>query len=346
MLQLCEKIQNVSSFIVIREVFLFAKGYDILDLNKEILFKSDIGLQGFKSHNGYILVLDIKGNSIIIDPCLKAIKIEKTIIYLDDKSLMLYQGSPGNRNSIVINKETGVTLGHISGRTTIYYFDDDLFFRYNFEKVSIECYSLPRLEHLWEKVLDSIIGSYVNYNQQPTTYKVSKFIGISGHQLLVVLNDRFILSLNVQTGELIKLVDVCAALELNPVSFGNMRPADVYLCPNRNQLLWLSFHYYIQIDTNTLEPRLVKHYALGDKSTWWNIKHSTLSDQFMVFNADYGDKRISPDHLGIANVDTGELMWSERIVNKGFLVNNPQTDGQKLYQLDNNGNLYVYGNVE
>lgn len=190
------------------------------------------------------------------------------------------------------------------------------------------------------------LGSYVDYNHQPTAYKVSKFIGISGHQLLAVLNDRFILSLNVQTGELIKLVDVCAALELNPVSFGNMRPADVYLCPNRNQLLWLSFHYYIQIDTNTFEPRLVKHYALGDKSTWWNIKHSTLSDQFMVFNADYGDKRISPDHLGIANVDTGEVVWSERIVNKGFLVNNPQSDGQKLYQLDNNGNLYVYGNVE
>ncbi|MDF1550541.1 MAG: hypothetical protein P1P88_22155, partial [Bacteroidales bacterium] len=209
------------------------------------------------------------------------------------------------------------------------------------EKEKILSYDFSSTSLQWKFAIKKL-GPYADNYGKEKTYEVNKFIGRFYNTLLFVIESNFILILDFKTGNFVKLVNICKALQLNEATFGNMRPYDIYLDKDKGLVLWLSFHYYIKIEATTLEPKLIKNYALGEKEQWWNIKHSTPYDNFIVFNADYGDKRISPDYLGVADIKTGEILWSEKIIKKGFLVDNPQASQNKLYQRDNNNNLYIY----
>jgi len=200
----------------------------------------------------------------------------------------------------------------------------------------ISSYHIPTAQPLWQFDL-SQLGTFQDYNNEKQAYKVEKFIGIHNNELLVACSGGKILSIDVQTGKLLQTWD-------------NIPAGYMQLDKQSGKLIGLSDYLYAEVDLNT-KKTLIKNIKNNIEEAGLRAFKGGRDMPFTgthIFYTAYGHD-TKTDYLFDAvialNRNTHKIDWLY-IVDASVGTNAPKLAGNKLYQLDLDGNLYIFEKEE
>lgn len=109
-----------------------------------------------------------------------------------------------------------------------------------------------------------------------------------------------------------------------------------------NKLVWLSNQRLLQINFETYEVKIIKDYFKEDREHQIRFMSNSLYNGHIYFVADKGWQYVTPTHVGVMEVATGQIIWSQQLEDTGGLSEAPQATDDRLYIRTNKGVLHIF----
>jgi len=351
-----KQIIGVKSFLTYNSKLYFEKDNDIYIDEK----KSDLPELPRITKNGYLVINKGKNKFVIMqsNSVCTEYKNEKSIAYYINSFCLLSKSeaiggiiSYDSNLMKVIYENQGIydiTTGNLK---SLFKIDNIFSFVLNTPEFAIfqkdatylAGYSIKTNQPLWQFDL-SQLGTFIdNYSKEVKSYKVEKFITIYDNQLYIALNlpSHTIISINVQTGKLInKWENIPYTIGANYDEFEQI-------------IFGFEYKNYWQINLKTSEFNIIdientfKQKNLKSVNSQVNIPinqtHYLIKLETPV---DEENSRIDVG-LGLYNKITKQLDWHYVFDKNVFIgANDPKMTNDKIYQLDADGNLYIFEKEE
>lgn len=176
-----------------------------------------------------------------------------------------------------------------------------------------------------------------------------RFIAVYQNQLLIACSNHLLLSVNVNTGEILHQWQELVGFEVGSLYKDVLPdPTNFVLDEQSSKLIGVFDTYYFEIDLNSKE---ISYYQLKEELSKYGIS------DFRPFN----DNPFTSEHLFLtahtyldefANIDLSSILvlnrktkkvdWLYVIKGTGVGTNIPQITKTHLYQLDTDGTLYIF----
>ena len=348
------KISNVKRFLIKNSDII------IINANKEILLNNRIlnidnliSASFLNTEIDIFLLLNLKNKKLMCDRNLKKLHqfkkntlIYNEIVYQNQNNKLTSIDTQFNAdgsivyNWVILDILKNKIIKNLNLRDNIlgffYTYKDTIIYRTNNENDKISAFDYVNNKILWQLDL-SKLGTFQDYQKEQQSYKVEKFIGIYQNELLVACNRQKLLSIDIQTGKLLQTWDDI--------------PADkMQLDKQAGKLIGLSDFIYAEVDLSSRKI-LVKNIKTNIEKAGLRAFKGGRDMPFTgthIFYTAYGrDKKT--DYLFDAviafNRHTYKIDWMYRI-DASVGTNSPKIAGNKLYQLDLDGNLYIFEKEE
>lgn len=347
-MKLFNKISNAKWFASNNRGIKYNTLNRVYDENGYELFESNNSLQEIIFEEPYFYINDIEGNSYLIGTEYQYYSGSFIKKVINDKNLLVT--SDGQTQIFDIDKKLFVKL-----------FDFKIF---KFQlinnsivivKKGIQSYSLLTAQPLWHFDLNDL-GEFTSETGNKFNYEVEKFLGVIDDVLLVLLKQKEILVLDINSGQIKQRlqrinnfhgqtsIDTVANNDL-PFFITNYHFQE----NNKNVIaLFEDVLYEIKIDDNQL---VTNAFGLKEEFEKSNIKPGQLSNNtFLQENKIYFLEQ-ELGRFGILNVKTKKIEYvSEKIEMNGHGVGfdklkEIQATSDKLYVLDKTNTIHIFKKV-
>jgi len=205
----------------------------------------------------------------------------------------------------------------------------------------ISSYHIPTAHPLWQFDL-SQLGTFQDYHNEQQSYKVEKILGIHNEHLYVALNGSLLLELDIATGKIThKWHHLPEKYKEYPDDDFSARLFD--LDKANNALVCLSGRRYDSIDLQTKEYNSVYIGEELKKSDIVSIRHQgDFTNEHISAVAHLKNDTWFQDGIVMFNRKTNKIdfFYKDETFTTGTAT--PKLAGNKLYQLDLDGNLYIF----
>lgn len=335
-----KKISNVLNYKISPEGFYFQKTDGIYHDNIKII---DLNSDFFGEFY-------LNSDNIIIQYYLGSFRIYKNNVlknefvgfynYLSNQSIM-YLNTNDNFIHFIIDYEDIKTNFKQNG----YHIDSRYFV---VENSIFSAFTFPEAEPLWQFMLSSLS------KKDEKEYEVEKFIGVWKGQLLVTCKNQTVLSIDVNTGKLIKQWLAFPPIEMDEYKLDAIPYSLVMqLDEKKGKAIGFNFFAYWEINLTTLT---IKSESLADTlkdNDLFGIKNLSGFTQdkthyYVTAESSFKtnlERRL--DNLIAINKKTLKIDWVHQFgENEALGVNIPQYSNNKLYQLDWDNNLHIFEKEE
>ncbi len=209
----------------------------------------------------------------------------------------------------------------------------------------ISSYHIPTAHPLWQFDL-SQLGTFQDYHNEQQSYKVEKILGIHNERLYVALNGSMLLELDIATGKIThKWHHLPEKYKEYPDDDFSARLFD--LDKAHNALVCLSGRRYDSIDLQTKEYNSVYIGEELKKYDIVSIRHQgDFTNEHISAIAHLKNDTWFQDGIVMFNRKTNKIdfFYKDETFTTGTAT--PKLAGNKLYQLDLDGNLYIFEKEE
>lgn len=296
--------------------------YDYLN-NKLIYSKEDFTIYGNDKLKGKFYLKDTFDNKNL------------SIILMGD-FILDYPNRFSNYYIYYLYNNECKLIDRISNLQKIYNSDNKLFTSQN---LIITAYlHTPITMQLWQYYLKDLEFHKTHLNEV-SQYEVNRFIGIQNGQIIVQLSNASFLFLDINTGKMLKVIQLKELFPLpSPVFYSDRCIAHL----EENKIIWLNNQILLHIDLLTYEVMVIKKFYEEIREQQYRFMSNTYFKGKIYFVADYGWQYVTPSSIGVMNADTGEVIWREQLKKTGGLPEVPQVTDEKLYVRTANNELYIF----
>lgn len=183
------------------------------------------------------------------------------------------------------------------------------------------------------------LGNYKNQSNEECTYEVKQFLGVFENKLIVQLSNATFLILNLDTGDLIKKINLNESHFLpSPVFYDDEFKAHLA----DNQIFWLNNQRLLKIDLSNFHATIIKDYFEKPRENQFRFMSNIYRNGKIYFVADYGWQYVTSSYVGVLDAEAGEVLWDEQLKNTGGLSEAPQVTNDRLYIRTNKGILHIF----
>lgn len=305
------------------------KTYPKTDL---VIAKSSNCLLVGSSALGYDLICE--NGSIFFEQKLKGFKLpfdsqsEKIYFFRRDKKAKEYQSGLYNTHSRLFVLDTDSVLN-------INFIQDDIYL--TSENIRID----DDGKDIWKLRLGQFDG-----------VEVKDFLGICQNQLLIACSRHLLISVDVNTGNILRKWRDLPAFEEGQFYRGVLpEPTDFVLDEETGKLIGVFSKYYFEIDIQTGEIRYkdvreeLKAYHINSFRRMGNNPF-TKDHLFLIAHAELDERpNIDLDCVLAFNRNTKKVDWVHIFKDAGLGTNVPQITSTHLYQIDTKNNLYIFERI-
>lgn len=204
--------------------------------------------------------------------------------------------------------------------------------------------------HLEEKLICVNLSNYnIHWELKKT---VSAILGVYQNQLLVGCSDHLMLSIDVNTGEILHKWQELPGFEAGQYKGVLPEPADFVLDKEAGKLIGVFSKYYFEID---IESCVIIYEDVRQELNAYSINSFrrmgnnpfTKDHLFVTAHAELDERpNVDLDCMLALNRHTKQVDWVHIFKDSGIGTNVPQITGTHLYQLDTENNLYVFERIE
>jgi len=360
MFKLKETISNVKRFAInSNNICLYNDKRNIYRLDtKEVIYEHDIDLQEIFFNNKFF-INDLYGKGIFID---------------DNYTANFNEGfiHGFNRNSIIFSKREDETRD-----TYIYSFDkiyinkikfsslnnlitDNYYFRKSVENYSVETYTLPAAQALWQFDMGNF-GEYkpiYGRENERKPYQAAKFLGVRQEELLLACDGGLIITLSLQNGQLIRKWDVLPEQienNLKDTFHGLIHQSGNVFQLNKagDTIFGLYYRHWVEISLKTglISAKYLKETFDKHLISSFQTKSGYAEDETHLYSTVFLDQQklglnYMPTAVCALNKLTCEIDWLHRFdldsTGDYVSVQVPQVANDKLYQLTQNHILHIF----
>jgi len=207
-----------------------------------------------------------------------------------------------------------------------------------FDKNKISALDIKGSKIKWELVLD-----------QFGEVQLQRILGVYQNELLVVLGEHVLLSINVETGEILHKWHELKGFEINATYKDELPSASNFVLDEAVGKLIGAFHtYYFEIDLVSreiiyiqLEEELTSHSIRNLKS----VSNNPFTSTHLYLTADVTLEEFPNTDLNAVlalNRETKKIDWVHTFKESGIGTNIPQITDTHLYMLDLEGTLHIF----
>lgn len=325
------KVQENSEFILTNEgLYLQGKKIDervetfSLSNDRLIFVKGDTTFLFKKSGVEFIKETQVN-KTVIYQSVSKNDAVFTSELNLDDFTLRYEMVEFGTR-------DTAFEFGRLPISVGIYR-NGNVVFLYLEHKLT--CFKLYNQRSVWEAELENRV-------------KIEKIINVYQHQLLIACSDHLLLSVDVNTGEILHKWKELSGFEEGQYKGFLPEPADFVLDKEAGNLIGVFSKYYFEIDLASgeinyedIRQELNTHHInsfrrMGDNPF-------TKDHLFVTAHAELDERpNVDLDCVLALNRNTKRVDWMHIFKDTGLGTNVPQITSTHLYQLDTEKNLYVF----
>lgn len=200
----------------------------------------------------------------------------------------------------------------------------------------LTCLKLYTQKSVWELELE-------------TRLKIEKVLGVYQNQLIVACSDHLLLSVDVNTGEILHKWQELPGFEEGQFYKGVLpEPADFVLDKEAGKLIGVFSKYYFEIDLKSgeitfedIRQELNTHHI----NSFRRMENNPFTKEhlFVTAHAELDERpNVDLDCVLALNRHTKKVDWVHIFKDTGLGTNVPQITTTHLYQLDTERNLYVF----
>ena len=352
MFKLSSKIDNIRAFAFDNQNNLMIstlKSVSSVTQNKIILDVTTESLQWLYFKKPYFYINDSHGNSYTIDDNFIVKKIEGTIYSIFDGKLLFVKRENEIKKTLLIDIKTKDIIAEIPLSSPIFGIYQNLLYRKSPYQL-LELFSLKTSKLVWS-YKSTQFGTYINWQNDEKDYEIIRFIGVWQNELLVACSNSLLLSLDISTGKILKKWQDLNGYYAEIKRFANkIPPAENFILDVVNSKL-ISGHIMSITEIDLLTNK-IEVFDLEQELKTYNINqlNSTNNNPFnaehiyLTATMDYKDNKNqwTYDCLLVVNRKTKKVDWQYKFEDSSLGVNIPQLSENKLYQLDNDGNLFIF----
>lgn len=328
-----------------KEFYLLKNG--VFNLNtKELILEVENFKEVFCFGTDYIIVKDIRGNSIVYSIYNNIIDERFKIDAQNFPYLSFYEFDKKDLEGIYDYSTQKILF------ETTEWIGRDIFGEYIFSENQgfIIGRNVSSATPLWQFYLGSL-GEYETYKGEVKSYSVEKFIGVWEDELLVACSNSLIISFDVNIGVEKRRWQTLENYYPNVKEVANKIPrTENFVLDNKtNTLIGLHIFSLVKIDLKTgiievvnMENELRKyHINLLKNNSSYAIDDSHI---YTTATMDYEDNKSqwTYDCLIAINRETYQVDWQYKFENEGVGTNTPQLSDNKLYQLTSSNTLFIF----
>jgi hypothetical protein len=222
-----------------------------------------------------------------------------------------------------------------------YTYKDTIIYRTDEANTIITAFDFITARPLWQFDLTTL-GTYSDYNNEIQNYNVEKILGVHNERLYIGLSDSLILELDITTGDIkYKWHKLPKQFVKHPSDGFSARLFD--LDTENNQLICLAGRRYDTIDLDTKTYNSIDITKELEQYDIVSIRHQgDFTNEHISAIAHLKNDTWFQDGIVVFNRKTNKIDWFYK--NETFTTgtDTPKLAGNKLYQLDNDRNLYVF----
>jgi hypothetical protein len=218
------------------------------------------------------------------------------------------------------------------------------------KRTEIQNFSISKNKLLWN-FSTSTFGSFKDWGNAIKNYEILQFLGIWRNELLVACSNSLLLSIDIDSGELLYKWHELPGYALAFNDLKNKMPPGQHLALDVGQgkIFGVHMETYFEIDLGTREVHvesLKQELKVHDIAVFIPC----LKNPFTNINLYLTANMIIPDHnnnwqddaIVILNRNTRKIEWKYVFEKNSLAKNVPKLAGNKLYQLDINGTLHIF----
>ncbi len=207
-----------------------------------------------------------------------------------------------------------------------------------FEKNKISAFNIDNCKINWELDLATIFNS-----------RLIHFIGVYENQLLIACRNHLLLSVDINTGEILHKWQELVGFEVGSLYKDVLPdPTNFVLDKQDSKLIGVFDTYYFEIDLNTKE---ISYYQLKEELSKYNIRSfrsfndNPFTSEYLFLTAHTFLKEVPNVNFSSVlslNKKTKKVDWVHTFKDVGLGTNVPQITDTHLYILDLEGTLHIF----
>lgn len=181
------------------------------------------------------------------------------------------------------------------------------------------------------------------------THKIAKIIGIQGKQMIIAFSDHLLLSLDLESGQVVHTWQELKGFEVGQFYKDVLpNPANFVLDGNANKLIGVFHTYYFEIDLITKQIRYENLSAELENhsiNSFRPMGNNPFTADHLFLTGHVSDKEMPDIDFNCVlalNRHTRNVDWSYTFRDTSIGINIPQITDIHLYQIDVENNLYIF----
>lgn len=316
-----------------KEFYLLKNG--VFNLNtKELILEVENFKEVFCFGTDYIIVKDIRGNSIVYSIYNNIIDERFKIDAQNFPYLSFYEFDKKDLEGIYDYSTQKILF------ETTEWIGRDIFGEYIFSENQgfIIGRNVSAATPLWQFDLGNL-GEYVNFSNEKCNYEVKFFLGIYNECLLVQLSNATIIWIDSNTGKQKHILNLNESYSLpKPAFYDDSFKAHIV----GEKIVFLNNQRLLHINLDSFEVTIIQDYFTQERANQYRFMHNTFFKDKIYFVADYGWQYVTPSYVGVMDANNGEILWKQQLENTGGLSEAPQVSEDKLYIRTNNNVLHIF----
>jgi hypothetical protein len=338
---------DIKSFAVNNEnKLLISTNNEVIDFENKIqLIESDISFQELYCKNSNFFINDLYGKGYLFTDTFEAFFLDEYIFTVRDNFVITSKRVDEERITIIRNVEDETEKYEIKGSSTIYFIAATKFFRKNFEDNSIECYSFPKCNLLWQFPFSSF------ENSDKKSYEARQILGEFKEIVWVFLYSGEFIGLDVCTGQLKhRIIKNDMLNSHNSFSSDEVIPffdCQYHLDEEKGKIVGLAINFFYEIDLNKEEPLVMtndffKQYELNSIYKQ-NIHYESILDKNLLFF-----RLTNQLKFCVLDVLKKEILYVSEAIDATISeydtqqIKDMQVSNDKVYLLDSGGTLHIF----
>lgn len=175
------------------------------------------------------------------------------------------------------------------------------------------------------------------------------FIGVYKKTLYILITNRKIIGLDLETGILLHEIDLCKELGLVPdtVENFNFSIKNAHLDEEKGVIKSLSYRYYWEMNLDTLKIESKKDFGEKAQESWRINRSTYYSGDKNLYFIGTNKGEVVNRAVGIFDTEKLEIVWYDDPLEEKkylFFTDVPQANNKLLGVLDSENNLRIYEN--
>ena len=275
--------------------------------------------------------------SIIID----SITIDSTAIFTDN---FMFENNDIVLDYYIIDFNTSENFSPkkiLVGYYTHFIIDEDLIC-FDSNKKTLLKFNQNGTE-LWQYSL-SQLSIYTTDEGEEKPAELVSILGVYTNILWLLVTDRRIIGLDIETGTLCHEIHLCEVLNLKSQTVENysFSLGDTHLDEEEGKIKGFAHRYYWELDLNNLQAEIKVDFGVGNT---WRIKRSKFyqGDKNLYFTGARSGETFDRA-IGIFDTETLEIIWNDEPLGDGryLFFTDIQANDKLLGALDSEQNLRIY----